>query len=203
MRIRKLLRDLSKSIPNRFWFQRHSSVDEASGQLTNEPLAGGQEESPTFGGDEPNEPTPAIRNSKDVVSSSDDGSSDGSEIPVEAILKANAEWRRENFEPHAVVICPSKVPSSIVIYGLIGGESQRIIHFPEHDARGSGRLTPENYSNYVKVNLPERIPLMGKTIGYAVNYSLDHSIEYDVHGNVVCERDSYYDVGDIYLGVGP
>ncbi len=118
-------------------------------------------------------------------------------------IRLKREFTQENFKPHAVALCERKVPSSIVIYGLIGGDQQRIIHFPEAYTDGTQKLAPEDYSAYARKNLPEEIKFMGKTIGYVVNYSPDHSIEYDLKGNVVRERSKFLEVAEIRLQIGP
>lgn len=181
MRIRKTLRDLFEVISHWLQRRRHSMAGKVNQQITTYQLS-----------------TTHLPSRSSSFSQNDENlDADWEEI------RLKREFTRENFKPHAVVICERKVPSQIVIYGLIGGDQQRIIHFPEERFDGSAKLAAETYSAYARKNLPKEIKLMGKTIGYVVNYSPDHSIEYDLKGNVVCERNEYYEVGEIYLRLGP
>lgn len=201
MRIRKTLRDLSNVISKWFPLRRRSNDLKKGIELTPQQLAALREGISSLGQPKPNNRASTIRNDQDSDSSDVEVLAGGSEKSSIEIEKAKDEWWRKNFKPHAVVICARKIPSSIVIYGMIGGERQRIIDFPERGVFRGRRLSPENYSDYVRENLPEEIPLMGKTIGYVVNYSFDYSIEYDLHGKVVNERNRFHKVADIQIRI--
>lgn len=181
MRIRNTLRDCFDAISG--WLSRH--LHSMTGKVNQETTE--QQPATTH---LPDAPSSLSQNDQNLDADFDE-------------IRLKREFTRENFKPHVVVICERRIPSSITIYGFIGGDQQRIIHFPEEYTDGSQNLAPEDYSAYARANLPEQIPLMGKTIGYVVNYSPDHSIEYDLQGNVVCERSKFLEVAEIRLQVGP
>ena len=54
------------------------------------------------------------------------------------------------------------------MYGFIGGERQRIIHFSIGGFDGPEKLEPETYSGFARANLPDEIKFMGKPVGYIV-----------------------------------
>ena len=118
-------------------------------------------------------------------------------------IRLRRELARQNFKPFAVVICERKVPSSITMYGFMGGEQQRIIHFPGDGFDGPEKLDPETYSAFARANLPDEIKFMGKPVGYVVNYSPKCSIQFDLEGKVVRKRNRIIGVGKVLLRVGP
>ena len=174
MRIRKTLRDFSSALANWLKLRRHST-----GSEENQRVAKQQHETPSVGD----------RNGHKLISRREE-------------IRLRRELARQFFNPFAVVICERKIPSSITMYGFMGGDRQRIIHFPVDGFNGSEKLDPEVYSAFVRANLPDEIRFMGKPVGYVVNYSPNRSIQFDLEGNVVRKRRRVIGVGRVSLRIG-
>ena len=107
--------------------------------------------------------------------------------------EGDAEWHF-NFKPHAIAIAHETRPSPIFIY-VMGGQQDRYISFPR-------RLTANQYSEYARENVPQRIHGLVDTIGYVVNYAQTRAIKFDLSGKVLEELDEAYRPGEAWLEVG-
>jgi len=99
-----------------------------------------------------------------------------------------------SFRPHAIFLTEHRVPTQIVIAGIIGADRQRYVYFDDDAA-------PETFRDTVLGAMPSAIPTFGRVQGFVINYRLDHAVEYDLSGNVVTDYDRIRRLGHIRVGL--
>jgi hypothetical protein len=129
---------------------------------------------------------------------------DGLELDAAAIADAHKETRRRaheaswqefcrNFRPHAVLVTERSIPSPIHVCALGGFHRKKLVEFPED-------LLAEQYSAYVRSEMPESIPTFGKVVGFVLNHAPDQAEEYDLDGALKRELSSALMTGQAYFG---
>lgn len=201
MRIRKTLREFSLAPHVWFRLRQYFKQIKVSQKMVSHHYATRQPITPSYIHIELIKRLIAMEKDKTVSLYDDEHLASKLNVPLNEIKDAQEEMARNIFKPYAVVTCELSRPTSITMYGLSGGDRQRIMRFPEPGLFGRRKLEPEDFSAYALENLPEEIDFMGKSTGYIVNYAHDYSTEYDLKGNVIGEQDERYRVDSVCLKV--
>jgi len=104
------------------------------------------------------------------------------------------EEEARSFRPYAIFLTEHRVPTQIVIAGLIGADRQRYVYFDDDAA-------PETFKDAVLAAMPSAIPAFGRVLGFIINYRIDHAVEYDTGGSIVAAFDRRRSVGHIKLSL--
>jgi hypothetical protein len=116
--------------------------------------------------------------------------------------KEEAEWRA-TFQPHAVVQTEHKVPTQIIICGMMGGAG-RFLVIPFDLSK-----PPLTFIQQAIVGLPEKrengrryVPFFGEALGFIVNYAPDQALRCDLDGQPLEVLSTAYRPGEVGLSIG-
>lgn len=102
------------------------------------------------------------------------------EATLREIRRREEKEAIRSFRPHAIFLTEHRIPTQIVIAGIVGADLRRYVHFDDDTA-------PESYKDIVLAAMPATIPFFGRVQGFMINYRPDYAVQYDTAGNVVEE----------------